>query len=69
MANSGAEEEGAKEKEKEKEKERGREKEKALIGKFRTNQPCGRSGTSGSRLASLACSPPPVHSDQGRRKI
>ena len=34
--------------------------EKALIGKFRTNQPCGRSGTSGSRLASLACSPSPV---------
>ncbi len=44
-------------------------KEKALIGKFRTNQPCGRSGTSGSRLASLACSPPPVHSDQGKANV
>ena len=48
---------------------RKREKGKALIGKFRTNQPCGRSGTSGSRLASLACSPPPVHSDQGRANV
>ena len=45
------------------------ERKKAPIGEFRTNQPCGRSGTSGFRLASLAYSPPPVPSDQGRRKV
>ena len=39
----------------------------APIGEFRTNQPCGWSGTSGSRLASLACSPSPVSLRSGQR--